>query len=675
MKKNLLLIFLLFSFYFSKKLNLLLEEDETEPAVEPPTFSEKSGFYDKEFSLSLSCPQEGELFYTTDSTNPLDSETAQSYKDPIKIYDKSEEPNVYAEMGDDQNSPAYVGSMEQFQRPKYLIDKAMVIRAYCKNKEGNSKVYTNIYFVTTGNLEKYQDFTIVSLVTNPDDLFDPDKGIYVVGNEYYEKKKNSAGGGFGGFGNFDLMFAANFYKEGPEWEKETNLVIFEKGEISVQQNVGIKIRGFSTRMQAGKSFNVYSKKRFGKKNIKSALFPNNYDMNNTLIEKYKSIALRNVFSEERIKDEFGNKLLYGREFQSISDSKKCILFLNGEYWGFYIMMEKFSESYIESHFNVPKDQVTLIKEGELSNGDESELDLYNNFFTEYSKKDVLSSSVYEEINNVLDIDSFIEHFAIGIYIGTWDWPGHNDGVWRYSGEKIENNPYSDGRWRYITFDLDYSMGNTFSFFGGWGGNQEPGYAKDNIAELEKNKKGQSTLFLMLLKNEDFKKKYALRFCDFANAVFNLDRVDALINDYKDNYLEMLANGEVRWKGFKYSSEAEAFATFKTNYVKAFNDLRVFFKERPEYALKHMKQHLSLEGDLQEIAITKEGEGKIKINSITPEFKDGKWAGKYFSNIPVSITAIPSKDSKFKGWSGDVTSEELTISVDMTKDTAITAKFE
>ena len=236
MKKTILLILLLFSFHFCKKLtsNLLLEEDENKPVVQIPTFWENSGFYDKEFSLTLSCPQDGELFYTTDSSNPLDSTTAQSYKDPIKIYDRSKEPNFYAEMGDNQNSPSYVGSMEQYQRPKYLIDKAMVIRAYCKNKEGNSKVYTNIYFVTTGNLEKYQDFTIVSLVTNPDDLFDPGKGIYVVGNEYYEKKKNSPNGGFGGFGNFDLMFTANFYKEGPEWEKETNLVIFEKGEISVQ---------------------------------------------------------------------------------------------------------------------------------------------------------------------------------------------------------------------------------------------------------------------------------------------------------------------------------------------------------------------------------------------------------------------------------------------------------
>ena len=180
---------------------------------------------------------------------------------------------------------------------------------------------------------------------------------------------------------------------------------------------------------------------------------------------------------------------------------------------------------------------------------------------------------------------------------------------------------------------------------------------------------------MLLKNEEFKQKYALRFCDFANEVFNINRVDALINDYKDNYLEMLANGEVRWKGFKYTSEVEAFANFKTNYVKAFDDLRTFFKERPDYALKHMKQHLNLQGDLQVIAITKEGEGKIKINSIIPEFKDGKWEGKYFNNIPVSITAIPSNNSKFKGWSGDISSDELTINVEIKKDTKITAKFE
>jgi hypothetical protein len=65
----------------------------------------------------------------------------------------------------------------------------MVVRAYCKNKDGNSKIITHSYFVTTGNLAKYQDFTIVSLVTNPEDLYDPETGLYVVGNGYIEAKK------------------------------------------------------------------------------------------------------------------------------------------------------------------------------------------------------------------------------------------------------------------------------------------------------------------------------------------------------------------------------------------------------------------------------------------------------------------------------------------------------
>ena len=639
--------------------------------VMAPTFSKGSGFYDNEFLLTLSSSQGSEIYYTTDSSNPLNSTTVQKYTEPIKIYDRSSEPNVYAEIGDDENSPLFIGSFGGYKRPKYLIDKAMVIRAYCKNENGISPIIDNTYFVTTGNLEKYSNFTIVSLVVNPEDLFDPDIGIYVVGNEYIEAKNNMDPNDFTQM--FKLMYASNFYKEGTEWEKKTNMAIFENGKMILQQNVGIRIRGFSTKMQAGKSFNVYAKKRFGEKTIKNTLFKDNYDKKNKLITKYKSIALRNIFSEERTKDEIGNILLFGREFQSISDTRKSMLFLNGEYWGFYIIIEKFSESYFESHYDVPKEKVTLIKEGELSNGEESELPLYNNFFDEYSKKDVLDEKIYEEINNYIDLDSLIEHFVIGIYIGTADWPGHNDGVWRYNGEKIDNNPYSDGRWRYISFDFDYSMGYSIAM---WGQTptEEP-YEVNNLKNLERNKRAPTNLFLALLKNEDFRNKYILRFCDFINGIFNLDRVDLLLNDYKDNYLDMLADSKVRWKGYDYENELEAFATFKNNFVKNFDDIRKFYEERPKYALEHMKEYLELDSELQEITITKKGEGKIKINSITPDFKDGKWVGKYFSDIPITITAIPSEKSEFKGWSGDIKSKEKTITIELNEETEINADFE
>ena len=194
-------------------------------------------------------------------------------------------------------------------------------------------------------------------------------------------------------------------------DKKTNLTLFENGKLTLHQNIGIRIREFSTKMQAGKSFNVYTKKRFGEKSINNTLFKDNYDKQNKLIKKYKSIALRNIFSEEKIKDEIGNILLYEREFQTIADTRKSILFLNGECWGFYIILEKFSESYFQSHHNAPKEQLTLIKGGELSNGEETELALYNIFFNEYARKNVIDEKVYKEINDFVDIDSLIEYFC------------------------------------------------------------------------------------------------------------------------------------------------------------------------------------------------------------------------------------------------------------------------
>jgi hypothetical protein len=89
----------------------------------------------------------------------------------------------------------------------------------------------------------------------------------------------------------------------------------------------------------------------------------------------------------------------------------------------------------------------------------------------------------------------------------------------------------------------------------------------------------------------------------------------------------------------------------------------------------MKQHLNLTGTIKELTIIKEGKGNIKINSIIPEFKEGKWSGKYFTDIPITITAIPNGNSIFKNWSEDITSEETTISIKLNEINKIKANFE
>ena len=56
-------------------------------------FSKGSGFYNKEFELSIYAPT-AEIYYTLDGTDP--NENSIKYTDPIIIKDISENPNVYS---------------------------------------------------------------------------------------------------------------------------------------------------------------------------------------------------------------------------------------------------------------------------------------------------------------------------------------------------------------------------------------------------------------------------------------------------------------------------------------------------------------------------------------------------------------------------------------------------
>ena len=79
--------------------------------IPSPQFSYESGFYDNEFLLNLSSSDNSEILYTIDGTNPINSNTTQIYKKPIKIYDRSVEQNFYSEIGDDPESPLFIGPL------------------------------------------------------------------------------------------------------------------------------------------------------------------------------------------------------------------------------------------------------------------------------------------------------------------------------------------------------------------------------------------------------------------------------------------------------------------------------------------------------------------------------------------------------------------------------------
>ena len=88
--------------------------------VLPPIFSNHSGFYDKDFYLSLFTSEESEIYYTTDGSDPLNSKTVKIYEEPILIYDRTNEPNIYSEYGEKVNSSISISIGTNYIPPTYL---------------------------------------------------------------------------------------------------------------------------------------------------------------------------------------------------------------------------------------------------------------------------------------------------------------------------------------------------------------------------------------------------------------------------------------------------------------------------------------------------------------------------------------------------------------------------
>ena len=56
---------------------------------------------------------------------------------------------------------------------------------------------------------------------------------------------------------------------------------------------------------------------------------------------------------------------------------------------------------------------------------------------------------YERVKQDLDIDNYIKYNVVEMFAVNEDWPGNNMKAWREYG--------SEGKWRYILYDLDFGF--------------------------------------------------------------------------------------------------------------------------------------------------------------------------------------------------------------------------
>ncbi len=615
-----------------------------------PVFKTTSGFYDDGFFLHIYSPEGEKIYYTLDGSEP--GANSPVYTEPIRIEDRSPEKDKYASRTDLSPTKSSI--------PGFPVDKATVVRAVCYNPLTNqiSDTVTEIYFIGYHARPEYERMAILSLVADPGDLFDMQSGIYGNGSRYEEYIAN--GGMSDGTvadsyidANGELQYlymASNAFYEGREWERKASVSYFDEGHAHrFTQNAGIRISGNSTRSSPQKSINIFARDIYDD----ALSFPCDFFGNGRL---YSSFKIRNGGgNSEKLKflDAFLENTVSGRNI-SIQDYKPCAVFLNGEYWGIYNIRERYNAEYFAARYGLNADGIMLIKAGEAITMPKETILAYQYMRDVVTECDLVYDDTYALASGLVDIQSLIDYCCINLYLDNRDVEfEYNTALWRTTQEET---PYSDGKWRFMLYDLDECI-----------------HPDSNSPENHENRMAGHPLLndpviLSLLDNKSFCRQFCISFMDIANTTLSYNRIRPILTEWVDMYEAQLIKDHQRFYDPLYSSRELHQEAARVD---------AFFKDRLTFAMEDLAQTFGLIGTLTHINISSdhpEG-GTITIN--TAQLEDcGKWEGYYYSDFPIYVSAQPNDGWHFAGWQGDISSPDKAISISLENgDISLHALFE
>jgi hypothetical protein len=457
-------------------------------------------------------------------------------------------------------------------------------------------ISTNTYFTKNHNLP------VVCISTNPENLWDYNSGIYVMGPNASPDYP---------------YFGANFWQD---WERKARMEFYDAyGNKHIDQDIGIKIFGAWSRAHPQKSLALFARGEYGKGSFEYKFFKDKP------ITKFESLVLRNGgndWDQGIIRDGLTSTLIRDMDIDRM-DFQPSVVFLNGEYWGILNLREKVNTNFIaENHFVDPDDVNLLENNASIIDGTNTSYLQITDFLNSNTLE---TEQNYLQVSSKIDVNNFIQYQLTQIYVNNKDWPGNNIKFWN------TNEPGS--LWRWIIFDTDFGFSiwessaytyNTLEFALASDG---PGWPNPPWSTL---------LFRRMMSNTVFRNDFINQYADRLNTSFIPQRVIATVDSIKQLYTDEINDHFNRW-GLSYS-----------NWLNNLTNIKNFATYRPGYARNHMQSTLGI-GETQtiRIEISNPGTGRVKLNSVVPV--DYPFSGIYFKGVPITLKAIPAPGYRFLRW--------------------------
>lgn len=649
-----------------------------------PIMSANSGFYENDFTLTISHPDsDAVIIYTLDGSEPhLDNiggvfynyknsyiETPGDqdgtllqgsfqtliYETPLLIEDRSNEPDNIAAIS------------TTFQNQRYFPDtpvfKGTTVRARAIIGTEYSPIVTKNYYVTPQGEDRYT-LPILSLNINPDKLYSYEYGLNVAGLMFDQWRVDNPGEVAGQWAS------SNYWMSGSSSELEFNFSYIENGVEVLNHNVGLRNHGNGSRYMPNRSIRLYAKNGYGVSKFNHSFF-DDYDHNS-----FKRIILRNSgndASKTMFRDAFTQQLVKHLNVE-IQDYQPVVVFINSEYQGIYNIRERFDEHYFDRVFGVDEDEIDYLENTGLENGvvdlgDDVHYLSMMNFLESNSLED---TNNYDYVITLLDPIDYTDYCISYIFTSNYDWPHNNNEYWRKRVSYSPEAPYGqDGRWRWLIKDMDYSYG-----LWDWddGTHNTLNFATTLYEEtsLDPEVFDKSTLILRrLLENETYKNYFVNRFADLINTTFLPSRTINLIDQMQSVLAPEIGEHIHRW------GMIPSHSVWNSNV----DVMRDFAQSRPTIQRNHIAQRFNIDSHEVIVDVSTQEHGYVKINTIeilpttvgvseTPY----PWEGVYFENIPITITAIPNGGYVFSHWEGAYPGTNSEQVISLTEDIYIKAVF-
>ncbi len=644
------------------------QESSYQGVAETPVFSRKPGFYTDAFDLIIHAGHpDAVLHYTLDGSVPTTDSPV--FETRIAIDRRDHEPNVLSNI---RTGPQF------WVPPAEPVFKGHVVRAIAV-QEGmrQSETATGTWFVHPEGQNRYS-FPVISINADPEHFFSDETGIMVPGDTYDPE---------------NFVYSGNYNQRGEEWERPANLTFFDNQadpfvhhrsqdrhlpagmhsnraitldhpdhpdhpDHGFSQNVGIRIHGGSTRRYPQKSLRIYARSIYDwQSDITWPLFPGlSKAGTGEPLETWKRLILRssgNDWFHTMFKDAMIQSLYADRrvDYQAY---RPAVVFINGEYWGIHNIRERLDGWYLQTHYDIHRDDVVILDFNAIvSHGHLSDREHYLQMRDFSRDQDLSDSTNFSFMESWMDMDNYLAYKTFLVYTANTDWPHNNIRYWRKrTDDYVRDAPCgSDGRWRWMIYDLDASFGHPYQGDNSWWAQ----YDQDTLEWITGTGNPRmpaewvNMLFNGLIENEGFRNRFISLLAGDLNTRFHPRFVTGRIEEFREVY-----RPEIEEHILRYPNSAGRDLAGWENQIEVMME---FARKRPAYLRTFIMKHFDIPDTVNlQVNLTEPGRGFVRINDIaihrnTPGVPEDytQWEGTCFFGIPVTLTAVPAEGYRFVEW--------------------------